>query len=156
MGRLIGGVVSGYLAMAFALFIALTIAYSAVGADRAPGSGALEVTLLWAILSFVAGFGSALLGGGVARAVSGQPEAPRWLAAIVFILGMSLALVIALGAPGGAVARTELIGPLQAMRAAQIPLWIAILNPFVGAAGVLLGGRALGSWGPVTGRTSRL
>jgi len=144
MGRLIGGVISGYLAMAFTLFVALTIAYVAMGADRAFGAGVFQVTLLWAIVSLLVGFAAALVGGRVARAVSGRIEGPRWLALFVIVLGLGLALMIAISGDGDSAARTDLVGPFQAMRVAQTPLWAALLNPFVGAVGVLLGGRAVG------------
>jgi hypothetical protein len=140
MGRLIGGVAFGYFAMTFTLFIALTIAYLVVGADRAFGAGVYQVTLFWAVLSFIVGFAAAVLGGRVARAFSGRPAGPQWLAVIVFVIGTGVALMIVLGGQDGGAARTDLVGPFQAMRAAQTPLWIALVNPFIGAAGVLLGG----------------
>jgi hypothetical protein len=156
MGRLIGGVVLGYLAMAFTLFIALTIAYVAMGDDRAFGAGVYEVTLLWAIVSLIVGFAAALLGGRVARSIAKRAAGPRWLAVIVFALGIGIAVVIALSEPGGTAARTDLVGPFEAMRAAQTPLWLALLNPLIGAVGVLMGGGALGRHEPVADRSTRL
>ena len=58
MLRTIGAVVLGYLAMALVVFVALSGAYLAVGADGAFRPGVYEVSALWIGISLVVGFGA--------------------------------------------------------------------------------------------------
>lgn len=147
MLRTIGSIVLGYLAMFAVVFVGLTIAYLAVGPDRAFRPGAFDVSLLWVALSIVVGFGAAYLGGWLARRVSGTPRGPQLLAALVLVLGFAMALPVLLGGPADAGIRADTLGPLDAMMQAQTPLWIMLLNPVIGAIGALVGGRALGKAG---------
>ena len=70
MGRLFGSVLLGYIAMAFAVFAGLSLAFVALGADRAFRPGVFDVSAVWVVVSFIVGFGAALLGGWVARRVA--------------------------------------------------------------------------------------
>ncbi len=143
MLRTIGAVVLGYLAMALVVFVALSGAYLAVGADGAFRPGVYEVSALWIGISLVVGFGAALLGGVVARKVAGGARGPRVLAAVVFVLGLATAAPALRGDAGAAAPRTGEVGNIEAMQSARTPLVVLLLNPLIGAAGVLVGGRAL-------------
>jgi hypothetical protein len=143
MPRLIAAVVLGYLAMALAVFAGLSVAYLGLGADRAFRAGVFDVSTLWAFTSLVVGFGAALLGGWVARRMDRTARGPRALAGLVVVLGIALALPALLGEPAALTARAGTLGPFEAMQQARTPLWLMLLNPVVGAVGVLLGGRAL-------------
>jgi hypothetical protein len=145
MLRTIGSVVLGYLAMAFTVFAGLTAAYVAMGADRAFGPGVYAVSLMWIVVSILVGLTAAFLGGMVARAVSKSVTGPRALAVVVVILGLLLILPVIFGDPPVTAVRTGEIGPMDAMSVAETPLWIMLLNPLIGAIGVLLGGRAFGT-----------
>lgn len=142
--RLIGSVVLGYLAMALAVMVGLTVAYIALGPDRAFEPGAWDVSTVWIVLHIVVGFAAAVLGGWLARLVARGPGGPRVLASVVVVLGLALALAALLGDAAAVPARTGDVGAFEAMQVAQTPLWIMLLNPVVGALGVLLGGGALG------------
>ena len=67
MGRMIGGVVVGYLTMFVLVFGSFTAAYLAMGADVAFQTGTYEPSTLWLVVSWVLGFLAALAeaGGGV-------------------------------------------------------------------------------------------
>jgi hypothetical protein len=145
MLRLIGSVVVGYVVMAAVVFVALTGAYVALGADRAFEAGVYDVSLLWIVTSIVVGLAAALLGGWVARRISGSPAGPRALALLVLALGAFLALPVLFGDTAAVGGRTGAPGPFEAMQVARSPVWIVILNPLIGALGALVGGRALGS-----------
>jgi hypothetical protein len=142
--RIISAVVLGYLAMAVTVFAGLTVAYVAIGPERAFRAGAFDVSLMWVAISVVVGLGAALLGGWLARTVSRTPRGPQWLAGVVLVLGLALALPALLSDPAAAVARTDVLGPFEAMMQARTPVWMMLVNPFIGVIGVLLGGRALG------------
>lgn len=144
MARLIGGVVAGYVAMAAVVFAGLTVAYVALGADRAFEPGVYEVSLVWIVTSVVVGFGAAVVGGKVARAIARRATGARVLAAVVVVLGLVLAFAALGGSEEGAAPRAGSVGAMEAMQQAKTPLWVMLLNPVIGAVGVLVGGGALG------------
>lgn len=143
MGRLIGAVLLGYVTLALLIFAGFTAAYLLMGADRAFRPGVYDVSALWVAMSLVVSFVAAAAGGWVARRISGTATGPRALAALVVILGVVMALASMGGAPEAAGARPEGVGAMEAMQVAQTPFWIMLLNPFIGALGILLGGKAL-------------
>jgi MFS family permease len=145
MGRMIGGVLLGYIAMAAVVFAGLSLAYFVLGADRVFQPGVYDVSMLWVITSFVVGFGAAAVGGWIARRIARTPTGPRVLAGLVVVLGIAIALPLLSGSADAVVHRTEALGMFEAMQYEQTPLWVALLNPLVGALGVLVGGRALRS-----------
>jgi hypothetical protein len=145
MARLIGGVVLGYVAMVAVVFAGLTGAWFAIGADRAFQPGGFDVSPLWAGISILVAFAAALLGGRVSRAIAQRPLGPRVLAGLVVVLGVAMALAAMAAAPAEVAARTAGTPMFDAIQAARTPMWIQLLTPFLGAVGVLLGGRALGA-----------
>jgi hypothetical protein len=143
MGRLIGAVLLGYVTLALLIFACFTVAYVVMGADRAFRPGVYDVSTLWVVMSIVVSFGAAVAGGWVARRIAGTATGPRVLAAVVVVLGVVMTLATMGGAPDAAGARPEGVAAMEAMQVARTPFWIMLLNPFIGALGVLLGGKAL-------------
>lgn len=143
--RIAGAVILGYLAMIVVVFSGLTAAYLLLGAERAFQPGSFDVSLIWVVISVAVGFAAALLGGWTSRRIAGTVTGPRALAAVVVVLGVVLALASLTGAPADPGVRAEALGNMAAMQQARTPLWAMLLNPFLGAVGVLLGGRALGT-----------
>lgn len=147
MLRTIGGAILGYLVMGVTVFLGLTVAYLALGADRAFREGVYQVSPLWAVLSLVVGLGAAAIGGLVARRVASTAHGPLLLAGLVLVLGLAMAVPVLLADPAAAGAvdpsaaiRPDGLGPMEAMQHARTPAWLALLNPLVGVVGVLLGG----------------
>lgn len=141
MLRTVAGVVLGYLAMAILVFVIFTLAYLAMGAERAFQPESFEVSSLWASMAVVVNVLAAIAGGFVAATVGKGATAPRILAAIVFILGLLLA-VAQLASPtteGAAAERSSELSNIEAMSQAKQPTWFAFTTPFVGAIGVLIG-----------------
>lgn len=145
MLRLSGAVVLGYVAMALAVFAGLTAAYLLMGADGAFRPDSYDVSLLWVVTSVVVSFAAALLGGWLARRIGRNTTAPRALAALVAVLGLGMAVAAAFNAPDDPGVRTGVVDTFAAMQQARTPLWMMLLNPVIGALGVLWGGRALGT-----------
>lgn len=143
MGRLIGAVLLGYVIMAVSVFAGLSLAYVALGTDGAFRPGVYDVSPLWVVISLVVGFGAALLGGLVARRVARAASGPLVLAVVVAALGVTMAVLTLLGEGADPGLRTGAVGTFEAMSYAQTPFWIMLVNPFVGAVGVLLGGGVL-------------
>lgn len=142
MGRLIGAVLLGYVTLALLIFAGLTLAYMALGADGAFRPGVYDVSAVWVAVSLIVSFGAALAGGWVARRIARRAMGPQVLAAVVVVLGVVMALATLGTATEAAGARPDGVGAMEAMQVAQTPLWVMLLNPFIGALGILLGGRA--------------
>lgn len=147
MMRTVGGVLAGYVAMALIVFACLTAAYLGMGAERAFRPGVYDVSMLWAVVSIVIGFLAAWVGGWVARKIARSRRGPQALAAVVVVLGLALAIPTLGGGLPEAPPRTGAPANMAAMQQARTPAWLALLNPVIGALGVLVGGRALGAAG---------
>ncbi len=144
MWRAIGGVVLGYVAMFVTVFVALTVAYLAMGTDRAFQPGSYEVTGLWLSVHMPIALVAAIAGGFVCAAVARGGQATVWLAGLVLVLGLAMAVPVMMGAGPEPQPRTADVGNFQAMAQARQPAWVAVVTPLIGAAGVWLGGRLKG------------
>jgi hypothetical protein len=141
MVRVIGAVVLGYLTTAVLVFGLFTLAYLAMGADGAFRPGSYEPSDAWVWTSFALGLLAAVTGGMVCAAVGRSWNATLALAAVVVVLGLLSAVPVLTGAQGEPEARAGAVPNMEAMMKARTPAWVALLNPVVGAAGVVLGGR---------------
>ena len=139
MVRSILGAIAGYVVMVFFIFLTFSAAYLAMGADRAFSPGGYDVSMVWIIVSFVLAFIAAVVGGYVAALIGKSAIAVKILAGIVLVLGLLTAVMVAVS-PKPADVRAADTPNMEAMTKAQTPLWVAILNPLVGIAGVLVGG----------------
>lgn len=141
MLRAIGSVILGYLAMAVTVFVSFSIAYLLMGTEGAFQPGSYDVSVLWIVVSIVLSFAAAVLGGFVCVTVAKGPTPPKVLAGIVLVLGLALAVPALTQGDNESLSRPENVGNVEAMQNANQPTWIALLNPFIGAAGVLVGAR---------------
>lgn len=140
MARTIAGVIVGYLVIALVVFAVFSLAYLALGADGAFQSGTYAPSALWIVLSFLFSFLAAWVGGRVAATIGRTPNAVIALAVVVVVLGLVFAIPV-WQRTGEPAPRMETVGNMEAMRQAHMPLWVALLTPLVGAAGVIVGGR---------------
>jgi len=140
MKRTIGAVVLGYLAMAVLLFVIFTIAYVAMGTERAFQAGTYDVSTLWLALSIVVGFAAAVVGGQVATRIGGE-RAVRSLLVVVVLLGLATAVMGMMTPPRDPGPRAGDVPVMQAMNVADSPAWVEWANIVIGAAGTLIGGR---------------
>ncbi len=140
MARTVLGVVVGYVVMAVFVMVAFTAAYWILGSEAAFQRGSYQVTGLWIGLSFALGFAGALIGGCVCSVIARNRRAPMALAGFVLVLGLILAVPV-LQVPEAARQRVREaeVGNFEAMQNAVQPGWVAVLNPFVGALGVVVG-----------------
>ena len=140
MLRTIGAVVAGYVAMFLVIFGTFSLAFLAMGVNGAFQPGTYEVTPLWLVVSFVLSFIAAVIGGFVSVSISDDPKVPRALAVVVIVMGVITAIQIITADPA-ATARGAEVGNIEAMMNAKQPDWVAILNPIIGAIGVMAGAR---------------
>jgi len=142
MGRKIGSVVAGYATMFAGVFVLMTLFWTLLGANGAFRPGSWEVTGTWVALLLGAGVVAAVAGGYVAAAVAKDVSAGTWLAGLVFVLGVSMAIpVLTAGAPADLGPRPDQLPMFEAMGKGQQPAWSALLNPVIGALGSIFGAR---------------
>ena len=133
--------VLGYVAMFAAIFLAFSGLYLVMGQDLAFRPGSYEPSMLWTAVSFALGAGAAVLGGYVCARIARTATPPKVLAGVVLVIGLLSAVPVLMAASTPAEARTGEVTNLNAMMKAKQPAWVAVANPFVGLAGVLLGAR---------------
>ncbi len=140
MVRKILGVIIGYVAMSVFVVVTFILALLVLGPDGAFKPGEFGPSNLWIAISFVLGFMGAVLAGLVCALIAKSSKPVMVLAGIALIMGLVLAIP-ALTTEPVIEERTEDLPSLEAMQKGQQPGWVALLNPLIGAAGILLGGR---------------
>lgn len=142
MGRNFLAVVVGYIVMALVVFVGLTGAYLAIGADGAFKPGGYEVTTLWLVIMFIDAIVAAILGGITCAKISRSSTGATIALAILIVVlgGVSVAMQAAKPQPTPEQQiRTGDTPNFEAMTNARTPLWVGALNPVIGVLGVLAG-----------------
>jgi len=135
-------VIVGYIVMGGCVFVAFTAAYRVLGAEGSFQPGSFEVSGIWSVISVIVGTVASLSGGLACAAISKNKKAVVWLAALVLVLGFVSAVMETKKKSGEVLPpRTAEISNREAMVNARTPLWMLILNPLIGVAGVLSAGR---------------
>ena len=140
MVRFLTAIVLGYLVMLLVVMGVFTVAYPLLGVDRLFEPGSYQAARGWIVLSLGIGLVAAMTAGSLCARLAPATVAPLLLAAVVLVLGGLMAIPVVMGANesrGGP--RPPGITLADAMAHAEQPLWVALLNPLVGAAGVLIG-----------------
>jgi hypothetical protein len=124
------------------VFVTFSAAYLAMGADSAFKPDSYEPSTLWLIVSFVLGFGAAMAAGWTCVWIARKRKPAYVLAGIVVLFGLAMAAsMVRAPADTRPVVREGAVGAIEAMQNARTPPWVAFVNPFVGAVGVVLGAR---------------
>src|ERR1700738_2342328 len=133
------GVIVGYLAMMIVAFVAYTAAYFGLGADRAFEAGTYALSGIWIGLVIAITIIAGLVGGLTCAAISKSRTTGLVFALIVFVLSFVFELPnLTNHTP---VTRAGDVSNMEAMGKAQPPLWLCLLNPFLGGVAILLGTR---------------
>src|SRR5215212_7972849 len=141
MLRNIGGVILSYITFALLIFLTFSAAYLLMGAGAAFKPETYEPSNLWLVVSFILGLAAAIIGGYVCASISRGTRAPVALAILVIVLGVLAAIPALRAANKERLTRPTEVSNMEAMQNAVQPGWVALLNPFAGAAGVLAGAR---------------
>jgi hypothetical protein len=140
--RTVAAVIVGYMVMFVLVMATFTGAYLAMGTDRAFCPGTYDASRLWIAVSLVLGAVAAVGGGMACAAIATNPKAAPALAGLVAVMGLLVLVGEATQErPTSLPARTGDVGNMEAMQKAVTPMWTAVVNPLVGVAGVLIGGR---------------
>jgi hypothetical protein len=142
MGRIIGSVVAGYVVMFAVVFALMSLAWMVLGAEGSFQPGSWDVNMTWIAVTLVVGLVAAVVGGLACAWIARDRRGPLWLVGLVVVLGIAMAIPVLLGAgeeaPGP---RPDTMPMFDAMSNAKQPPWVALLNPLIGAVGVLIGAR---------------
>lgn len=141
MLKTIGGVIVGYIAMFILVFAIFTIAYLALGANGAFKPGLYEVLPIWLVISFAVGLIAAIAGGFVCALIAPNSKAPLALAGLVIVLRLLSAIPVLTSNDTRPQLRVASVGNMEAMMNARQPAWVALLNPLIGAVGIMIGSR---------------
>ena len=141
MLKAVGGVVGGYVAMRLFFFITAAISFLVMGPDRAFALSTYDVTWLWLVVSLVLSFVAAIVAGAVCRRIAKGSGAVMTLATLVLIVGVVSAVPALSASSQDPAARAEEVPVMDAMTNARQPAWTALLLPWAGLVGVMIGGK---------------
>ncbi len=145
MGKIVGAVVAGYVTMFVVVFILFAVGWMMLGADGSFRADSWDVSFAWVLLSLAIGLVAAIAGGYLCQAIAKDPRGILGLLAVVIVLGLAMAVIAAVAPETPVRTRPDSLSMFDAMSGAQQPVWLAFVNPFLGAVGVLIGARMRGS-----------
>ena len=142
MLRSVLGVIVGYIVMFILNVAAFMTIYTIVGPDWSFKPGSYQASTRWTAMQFAVVLVCAIIAGLVCAVIAKGGKAPLALAAVVIVLGCLLGLsATALRPADTHEARTGNVPNMEAMSKARHPTWVVFLGPFIGAVGVVIGGK---------------
>lgn len=138
MGRAIAGVVVGLIVSWVVVFVGLTAAFFALGLEKIYKPGVYEVSTTWILVSIVVGLAAALIAGVTCAKIANATKPAFVLALVMFVLGIGMVFV-EMGKDHTPQPRTGDAQMFDAMSKTTQPVWVAMLNPVIGAVGVIAG-----------------
>ncbi len=147
MLRTIAAVIVGYIVMSVWVMLTLSVAWLVLGRNFAFEPGTTNVTAGWMTVAGLLGFFGAVLAGVVAARIGRDPTNTP----VKVLAGVVLGLGIVFAAANNSASRPasdpadipEGVSVFEAASHAQQPPWYGYFTAFIGAAGILFGGRLL-------------
>ena len=139
MLRSIVGVIVGYAVISIFFLVTFTGVYFTLGVERIFQPDSYQVSTLWLILSAIISIFGSMLGGYVCAAVSKSERTCQVFAGIVLVI--LIVFCLPKMRDEGPHVRAGEVSNMDAMRLTHMPVWMHLLNPVLGAMGVLLGAR---------------
>jgi hypothetical protein len=142
MLRSVLGVIVGYIVMFVLQVAAFMTIYSIMGPDWSFQPASYQASTPWTVMQFTVVFITAAIAGLICAVIARGGKAPLVLAAVVLVLGLTLAVLsTVMRPPDTHEVRTGKVPNMEAMSKARHPMWVVFLGPFVGAIGVIAGGK---------------
>ena len=132
-------VVAGYLVMAVGIGGIFSLAYMIMGAEWAYQPESWDVSVGWVIMSIIVGVCVAIGAGKVCSLIARNHTAPKYLIALVLVLGILSAIMMMTGGGGGDEVRDFAPSVFEATEKSVQPVWLSWLNPLIGAVGIAIG-----------------
>jgi hypothetical protein len=142
MLRSVLGVIVGYIVMFILNVAAFMTIYTVMGANWSFKTASYQASTRWTVMQFAVVLVTAAIAGLICAVIAKGGKAPLALAAVVLVLGCLLALsATALRPADTHEVRTADVPNMEAMSKARHPTWVVFLGPFIGAVGVVIGGK---------------
>ena len=142
MLRSVLGVILGYILMFILQVAAFMTIYTMMGPNWSFKPASYQASTRWTVMQFAVVFVTAAIAGLICAAIAKGGKAPLVLAAVVLVLGLGLAALSTAMRPADThEVRTGDVPNMEAMTKARHPSWVVFLGPFVGAVGVVIGGK---------------
>jgi hypothetical protein len=142
MLRSVLGVIVAYILMFILQVAAFMTIYTLMGPDWSFKPASYQASTPWTAMQFVVIMVTAIIGGLICAAIAKGGRAPLVLAAVVLVLGLGLAVLgTALRPADTNEVRTGNVPNMEAMSKARHPMWVVFIGPFIGAVGVVIGGK---------------
>lgn len=142
MLRTLLAVIAGYLVMALLVFVLFSIVYLALGTERTFHPDSFTPSMAWILISLVVSFAAAVAGGWVCATIAKDWKPSIALALLVLGLGLLVVGYVLMLPPDDRVtARAGDVSNTTAMLSGNQPFWVTVVNPIIGAGGIILGGR---------------
>ena len=151
MVRAVFGIICGYIVMAVVVTAGLSTAFMGMGPAGVFQADTYDLSTKYVLVRFGVTFLAAILGGYACAAISKLSKPPLVLACLILVFGILLAIPILMtsGQDVPVIREGEVGNFFDVMQHGRTPIWIALLNPLIGAAGVMAGGRLRGTRGAV-------
>jgi hypothetical protein len=142
MLRSVLAVIVAYILLFILQVAAFTTIYTLMGADWSFKPASFHASTQWTAMQFMMILFTSIIAGLICAAIAKGGRAPLALAAVVLVLGLGLAaLSTVLRPPDTNEVRTGNVPNMVAMSKARHPAWVVFLGPFIGAVGVVIGGK---------------
>lgn len=142
MLRSVLAVIVGYIVMFILQVAAFMTIYTMVGPNWSFKPGSYQASTRWTAMQFAVILITAIIAGLICAVIAKGGKAPLALAALVLVLGFLLGVsAIALRPADTHEVRTGSVSNMEAMNKARHPMWVMFLGPFIGAVGVVIGGK---------------
>src|ERR1700674_4494173 len=115
--------------------------YGLMGADWSFKPASYQASTRWTAMQFVIILVTSIIAGLICAAIAKGGKAPLALAAVVLVLGLGAALLRTAMHPDTHEVRIGNVSQKDAMDKAGHPTWVVFLGPFIGAVGVVIGGK---------------
>lgn len=136
-------IIASYAVMFAFMFAAFTGFYFALGSEGTFQTDSYNVTTVWAALTVVVCLLAGMVGGFLCAKISKSKRTCQIFALIVFLVSLLICTLPAIKrSPDAPNVRAGEVATMDAMELAVSPMWLNLLNPVLGVAGVLLGARA--------------
>jgi undecaprenyl pyrophosphate phosphatase UppP len=139
MVRTILAVIVAYIAMSLVVMVCFTSLQFGLGTEKVFRPASYESSTLFNMVGLLVTVVAGVVGGLVAAAIAKNPRGPLSLAILIIAVGLLMAFLnLSKPDPGP---RAGDISPMEAAMKARQPDWYSFSIPFLGAAGVMIGGR---------------
>jgi hypothetical protein len=141
MMRSVLGVIVAFILLAILQVASFMTMYGLMGTDWSFKPASYQPSTRWTAMQFVIIIVTSVIAGLICAAIAKGGKAPLALAAVVLVLGLGAALLRTSLHPDTHEVRIGNVSQKDARDKARHPMWVVFLGPFIGAVGVVIGGK---------------